>query len=101
MKISDATIEKVAEAICHRRNESDWPCNGLDFDTEMAKAAITALLESGEVVLAAPQAPNSEMDWDNFVPLPEPEKSELMAKMQKAAKNHVAEHPNNKDVMDN
>lgn len=36
-------IEKVANAICKRRNDDDWPCNGLDFDMEMAKAAIEAM----------------------------------------------------------
>jgi hypothetical protein len=38
-------IKKVAEAICERRNANDWPCNGLDFDEEMAKVAISAMLE--------------------------------------------------------
>ena len=36
-------IDSVSSAICHRRNDPTWPCNGLDFDDEMARAALTAL----------------------------------------------------------
>lgn len=39
-------LEKIANAICERRNANDWPCNGLDFDTEMAKAALLALRDN-------------------------------------------------------
>lgn len=44
-------LEKVANAICERRNANDWPCNGLDFDTEMAKTAINALREPTQDIL--------------------------------------------------
>lgn len=37
-------VEAAATAICERRNANDWPCNGLDFDDEMARVAITAYL---------------------------------------------------------
>lgn len=55
-----ALIEKVAEAICHRRNENDWPCNGLDFDEEMARTAISAIpsLSFDETVGIVIQASN-------------------------------------------
>lgn len=38
-------VKKVADAICERRNANDWPCNGLDFDEEMARVAIEAMRE--------------------------------------------------------
>lgn len=37
-------LYKMAEAICERRNASDWPCNGLDFDTEMARVALDVII---------------------------------------------------------
>ena len=32
----DLRLAAAATAICERRNAPDWPCNGLDFDKEMA-----------------------------------------------------------------
>lgn len=44
-------IRKVADAICERRNANDWPCNGLDFDEEMARVAIEAMREPTEEMI--------------------------------------------------
>ena len=44
-------IKKVADAICERRNANDWPCNGLDFDEEMARVAIEAMREPTEEMI--------------------------------------------------
>ncbi len=40
--MTNQIIMKIADAICERRNANDWPCNGLDFDEEMAKIALNA-----------------------------------------------------------
>jgi hypothetical protein len=46
-------VEVAANAICERRNADDWPCNGLDFDYEMALAALEAAEKvRGKVVLS-------------------------------------------------
>src|SRR5215212_8431559 len=41
-----AALDAAATAVCERRNASDWPCNGLDFDEEMARAAVIAFLRA-------------------------------------------------------
>lgn len=57
--------DDIAAAICERRNASDWPCNGLDFDAEMARVALKAIRDAGvmlvpvTVVAAAPK-----LTWD-------------------------------------
>ena len=50
-QVTDAMINAAAEAICERRNTLDWPCNGLDFDVELAKAALRAPLAAQELSL--------------------------------------------------
>lgn len=35
-------LDAAAAAICERRNAPDWPCNGLDFDVELARVALVA-----------------------------------------------------------
>lgn len=50
-------VAVMSAAICERRNAPDWPCNGLDFDDEMARAALAALAEAGMVVV--PREPTS------------------------------------------
>lgn len=52
-------IEKVANAICKRRNANDWPCNGLDFDEEMARVAIEAMREPTDEMII-----DEEVHWD-------------------------------------
>lgn len=50
-------ISRVATAICERRNANDWPCNGLDFDQEMARVAIEAMMPlTKEMVIAGTKA---------------------------------------------
>jgi hypothetical protein len=43
----DPRLDAAAAAICERRNRADWPCNGLDFDVEMARVALAASDASG------------------------------------------------------
>lgn len=47
----DSLIDAVASAICERRNASDWPCNGLDFDVEMARVAIKTIQDAGVMLV--------------------------------------------------
>ncbi len=43
IKLADTIrLEAVAEAICQSRNRADWPCNGLDYDAELARVALEA-----------------------------------------------------------
>lgn len=50
----------IAEAICERRNASDWPCNGLDFDAEMARVALKVIRDAGVMLVPVSVQPTTK-----------------------------------------
>lgn len=43
---SEGEMRAISVAICEERNHPDWPCReGLDFDGQLARAAIAAFLQ--------------------------------------------------------
>lgn len=57
MQDETARLDAAAAAICERRNAQDWPCNGLDFDMEMARVALEAADRTSGNTLPLEQLP--------------------------------------------